>query len=259
MNKVYNECFEQICFYKNHPEYIPFVGDNFDKHRILHVGESHFIPQLKDKKDSFSIRYFEKWWSSNCTDLKSFSNTDSDGYEWRGWLKTQSVVENYLLGYRTRSHGIFSEMVKVFLQVYKGETIHHISTEVSQNYHHFAFMNFFQMPAIYKGEKFWNSLLNGAYRLELSRKDAKKYAGQVWDKAAEESSKIFDQVVDILKPNIIIFTSSSAWGAYRGKYKDASNIIITVHPGCCYWHVPKEWQIGKVQLIEKWTALRDNK
>ena len=90
-------------------------------------------------------------------------------------------------------------------------------------------------------------------------KDAKKYAGQVWDKAAEESSKIFDQVVDILKPNIIIFTSSSAWGAYRGKYKDASNIIITVHPGCCYWHVTKEWQIGKVQLIEKWTALRDNK
>ncbi len=257
--QLYNDIFHKISFYKYHPEYIPFVGDQFSQYRILQVGESHYIPQLKTEPDIFPISYFEKWWTDNCSELKSFTNHNSEGYKWQGWLNTQSVITNYLSGNRTPSHGIFTELVKVFSQVYHNQTISHITTELSQNYQYFAFMNFFQMPAIYKGEKFWNSLLYGASQLGLSQKDTKTYAGQMWDNAAEESSKVFDQVVDILQPNIIIFTSLSAWGAYQGKHKDAPNIITTVHPGCRYWNAPKEWQIGKKQLIEKWTAIQENK
>lgn len=254
MNSTYNK-FNQIDFYKHHPEYIPFVGDKYCDYKILQVGESHFIPQLKDEPDIFPITYFENWWLNDCIDLKNFSNNNSDGYEWRCWFKTQSVVTNYLAGYRTRSHAIFSELVKVFAQVYQNRTISHITTEESQNYHYFAFMNFFQMPSLYRGEKFWNSLLYAANRLDISKKDANVYAEQMWDNVTRKSSEILDQVVDVLQPNVIIFTSLSAWNAYNGKHKNSPNIIATVHPACKYWNSPKEWQVGKEQLVEKWTKL----
>lgn len=258
MNQTYEASLRQIDFYaKYHPEYTPFIGDMYDEYKILHIGESHFIPQAKgDEPDIFPITYFENWWTDPCTNLKNFKNIDSKGYEWSGWINTKSVIANYLDGNRTRSHGIFTNLVKVFSQVCQNRTISRITTEESQNYRHFAFMNFFQMPALYKGKKFWDSLRYGARRLGLSKEEATIYATQMWDKAVKESSEIFDQVVDILQPNIIIFTSLSAWNAYEGKYKDAPNIITTVHPGCKYWNNPKEWQNGKKQLIEKWTKIQ---
>ena len=45
-NTEYESKLKEISFYKLHPEYIAFVGDKFEKYRILQVGESHFIPQI---------------------------------------------------------------------------------------------------------------------------------------------------------------------------------------------------------------------
>ena len=83
------------------------------------------------------------------------------------------------------------------------------------------------------------------------KKETTSYANKVWDKIVKESTAVFDETVDILKPEIIIFTSKSAWDAYKGKYKNAPNIINTVHPGRPWWHKPG----GKEKLIEKWTAI----
>ena len=84
-----------------------------------------------------------------------------------------------------------------------------------------------------------------------NKEETTSYANKVWDKIVEESTAVFDETVDILKPKIIIFTSKSAWDAYKGKYKNAPNIINTVHPGCPWWHKPG----CKEKLIEKWTAI----
>ena len=58
MNGQYDKELKEIEFYKIHPEYLPFVGDKYDEFKILHVGESHFIPQEKGSNDLFSIVYF---------------------------------------------------------------------------------------------------------------------------------------------------------------------------------------------------------
>lgn len=45
-----------IPFYQIHPEYKPFIGENFDKYQILLVGESHYIGQTPDN-ELFSLEY----------------------------------------------------------------------------------------------------------------------------------------------------------------------------------------------------------
>lgn len=82
--------------------------------------------------------------------------------EYHTWFNTRSVVNDYLAGYRTKSHGIFSNVVKSFSNVVLNDKIEHINTEESQKLNYFTFMNFFQMPSLYKGEKYWDSLKKDA-------------------------------------------------------------------------------------------------
>lgn len=252
MNGQYDKELKEIEFYKTHPEYLPFVGDQYDEFKILQVGESHFIPQRADASDLFSITYFEKWWEDSCAEVKNCQQKNchnEKGYQWGGWFRTKSVIENYMNGERTRSHGIFTEMVKVFAVVCQNRTIMHINDEESKNYNHFAFMNFFQMPALYAGMKYWTSLKKSALKFGMTRKEANAYAEKVWDDTVQKSSDVLDSVIDILDPSIVIFTSKSAADAYKGKYKNTPKVITAVHPASPCWHKPKNGQIGKEQLI----------
>lgn len=260
MNDKYdNQLLKEIKFYETHPEYLPFVGDKFDEFKILHVGESHYIPQRADDPDLFSITYFNKWWENSCEELKNCQQINchnKNGYRWGGWFRTKSVIENYMSGDRTRSHGIFTEMIKAFATVCQNRTILHINEEESKNYDYFAFMNFFQTPALYAGMKYWTSLKTSALKSGMTRKEANAYAKKVWDDTVQKSSDVLDSVIDILKPNVVIFTSSSAADAYRGKYKNDPKIIRAVHPASPYWHKIKNGQSGKERLIEQWIMLR---
>ncbi len=249
---------DAIKFYQHHPEYKPFVGDRFDTYKILHVGESHFIPQEADAPDVFSIMDFKNWWEDACERLKNCQQKtchNKEEYRWGGWFRTRSVIENYINGDRTRSHGIFTEMVKVFAVVCQNRTILHINDEEGKNYNHFAFMNFFQMPALYAGMKYWTSLKKSAVKSGMSKKQAKAYAEKVWDDTVRISSCVLDEVIDILNPNIVIFTSKSAAEAYNGKYKNTPNIITAVHPASPHWHKCKNGQNGKERLIAQWKIL----
>ena len=101
MNQIIEKELANIPFYQLHPEYKPFIGDRFDTFRILHVGESHFIPQQADEPDVFSITYFQNWWGNACEELKNceLKNCHNEnGYKWGGWYRTKSVIENYING-----------------------------------------------------------------------------------------------------------------------------------------------------------------
>lgn len=51
MNNVnYYDKLKNIEFFKIHPELIPYVGEKFDKYKILHVGESHYINQNENNE-----------------------------------------------------------------------------------------------------------------------------------------------------------------------------------------------------------------
>lgn len=259
MNQTYEKELEAIEFYQIHPEYKPFIGENYDEFKILQVGESHYIPQEKGE-ELVSIEYFKAhWWQENgCEELKTKCTASSEQKQWGGWYNTEGVVLDYLSGERRRGHGIFTEMVKVFSKACLDEPIAAISTESSQKYHYFAFMNFFQMPALYRGMSYWDSLLRSSRKIDgLHRKQAKEYAETVWEDMVQRSTDVLNAVIDILKPKVVIFTSGSAYEAYNQKNKASkkTKMIQTVHHSCKYWYKPNPDQNGRQELERVLTEL----
>ena len=227
---------ERIDVYKLHPELLPFVGSEYEKYRVLHIGESHYIGQDKKKdNEKYDIKYFDKWWSESCEELTN---------EFGGWFNTRQVIENYLTSKNSKAYTIFTNVIKSFSKIVLKEDIKNITYEKKQIYNYFAFMNFFQMPSIYEGEKYWNSLWRSA-----KRNGDKQLAYDMWEKAVKESIRTVDKVIEILEPKAIIFTSISAGCAYKengGKYKDEKRVVYTSHPG-----YPYTWNKGLKSLDNK--------
>ena len=222
MNKKYDAKFKEVPFYKIHPEYIPFVGNEYDTYRILLIGESHYIEQKNDENPKYDLDYFrEHWWNGTDNELQK---------EYSDWYNTKAVVKNYLNGKRTRSHLIFSNPLKVFSKDILGKPIEKINSENVQQFNCFAFMNFFQMPSLYEGMKFWDSLRKSG---ETNRHCP------MWDECVTKSSEVLDKVIDILEPKLVVFLSASAYNAFKkSNARHAGDEIIqqTVHPCSPWWY-----------------------
>lgn len=219
MNTSYDLQLNELDIYKLHPTLLPFVGEHYETYRVLQIGESHYINQLPDT-EKYNIEYFDKWWNESCQEVLDDSP---------GWADTRAVVTNYINEPRSgNSYTIFTNFIKSFSKVVLEKEISSISMEDKSLYNYISFMNFFQMPSLYEGTKFWDSL-------EISAKKISKpeLAGAMWDKAARVSVETIDKVIDILNPRAIIFTSISAGNAYKdnGGKCQAEKIIFTSHPG----------------------------
>ncbi len=216
----YDQALSKIPFYVIHPEYMPYIGEKYEEYKILIVGESHYIGQSPETQ-KFTVDYFTtNWWNGNCGELDAVFS---------GWYDTRLVVKKYLTGVRRHGHSIFTNCIKSFSDVVLDHPITYISTEESQKFVYFSFMNFFQMPSLFEGMNFWKSLT-------INNTEEKALA--VWYKTVEESGKVLDSVIDIIKPELVIFVSKSAYGAYKGsnaKHKDDENVKGICHPGCSYW------------------------
>ena len=236
MNNSFDEKFMEINHFKIHKILLPFVGDSYNKYKILHIGESHYLNQNKnDKAVKYDIQYFLDNWKDNpCSEVLA----DSPNY-----VDTRAVVENkYLKGIKSRSYGIFTNMIKSFGKVMLNKEIRHIDDETRQLYNYFAFFNFFQMPALYSGEKYWNSLKISAKNL-----GNENLASEMWHQCAQFSVEVTDKVIDILEPNLIVFTSVSAAKAYKennGKYANSDKLLIVAHPTSAWWN-KKGYDRGK--------------
>lgn len=229
---------QEIEILKLHPSLIPFVGERYAERRILHIGESHYLSQTADS-EIFSAEYFyNNWWTDSCEEVLA----ESPGY-----VDTRHVVNDNYLGGISGSYGIFTNVVKTYSKVVLGREIKHISLEDKQLYNDFAFMNFYQMPSLYYGMKYWNSIYKSA-----KAHGNKKLASDLWAKCVESSVATVDSVVEIIDPKIIVFTSCSAWEAYE-EYKkgfDSSicyeKIIHTSHPAFpASWNKPLKALDGK--------------
>ena len=222
----YDEKLKAIDLFKVHPTLLPFVGDEYDKYRILHIGESHYINQKYDS-EKYGIEYFVKWWKNPCNEILD----DSPGY-----VDTRYVLSNYMNGING-SYSIFINFTKSFSRVVLNKEISKIFHEDKALYKYVAFMNYFQMPSLYKGENFWNSLKKSAQKC-----GKKELASKTWYTAVEHSTAVVDSVIEILNPKAIVFASISAGEAYKdsnGKFASDSRLIITSHPGSPYsWNKP---------------------
>ena len=231
MKLTYDEDLKQINFYKTHPEYLPFVGDNFDEFRILQVGESHYVNvgQTPETEKEFSLQYFaDNWWEDHCDRLFNHLDGDPETKCWGSWYNTRKVIERFLK-HNQKNYSIFMNMIRAFENAVK---ILPERDNERLKYHYFAFMNFFQMPALYKGASFEKSL----YKAEKGIADP----AAVYKRTVEESCTVLDDVIKILKPNAIVFTSKAAYWAYcnhKGEVAEKDKRIIkTVHPSCAWWN-----------------------
>lgn len=213
---------------------MPFIEDGYEKSKLLIVGESHYLGQTR-KNRIYDLDYFRyNWWNGNCDKL----NNDYEGY-----YNTRNVVSNYLNGERHRGHIIFTNIVKSYSRVILNEKVKNISYKDSQKFNDLAFMNFFQMPSLFYGEKFWDSL---SYSAKSS--NDMQLAYDIWDKAVQVSSEVLDDVIDILKPKLVFFTSISAFKAYsssNSKYSNNKIVVKVPHPGCPWWNKPSSKSGGK--------------
>ena len=55
---------KSINFFKIHPELLPYVGDEYDKTKLLMIGESHYLSEGYDENNI--KKAFSKWYSSDC-------------------------------------------------------------------------------------------------------------------------------------------------------------------------------------------------
>ena len=245
MELKYDNQLKQHPFYQIHPEYLPFIGDNFDAHRILHIGESHYIDQKKGAETIlFSATYFLNWWENECPELKLKCGS---------WYTTREVIQRFMGGVHSRGYGIFSEVLKMYCKLYLEQEDVKTCKESRNNYSNFAFMNFFQMPSPYEGIKFWNALN------DLAKREGDQFlANRIYNETVFRSTEILDYVISVLQPKIVIFTSVCARDAYKkqGKFKTAEYVIDTVHPSCSWWNRPLkrryQGRTGKQQLEWAW-------
>ena len=218
MNTVFDEAFLAIPILRLHPSFLPFVGSEYERYRVLHVGESHYIDN-----EAYDIQYFQKWWDSPCEEVER---------EFAGWF-TRPVIERYMSNAQG-SYTIFSNFLKSFCRCVLHEEVS-ICPEVKKRYEYLAFMNFFQMPSLYPVTKYWDSLVRSAEKAGNSQ-----LAYDMWEIACNNAAKTLDSVIDILKPRAVVITSISAGNAYKefgGRHADS--IIFTSHPAYPYtWQKP---------------------
>lgn len=209
MNMIYDEALKEIKTFQIHPGFLPFVGEKYETYRVLHVGESHYIDN-----ENYDIVYFEKWWDSSCNEVEQ---------EFSGWF-TRPVINNYMNN-APGSYTIFNNFLKSFCKTVMNEEIT-ISPDTKKRYDYLAFMNFFQMPSLFYGVKYWDALWASA-----KKNNNKQLAYDMWEKACNNAVETLDSVIEIIQPKAVVITSLSAGDAYKkhnGKYKDF--IIFTSHP-----------------------------
>ena len=220
----YEEALSKIPFYEIHPSLKPFIGEKYDEYKILIVGESHYINQ-KPKTQKYTIDHFAtNWWNGSCSEMDADENC-------QGWYDTRSVVNNYLKGKRDPASSIFTNVVKPFSKIVLNQPIEYISTEESQKFNYFSFMNFFQMPSLFFGKSFKGSLYENGANIEVAK--------CVWEKARNVSITVCDSVIDVIKPRVIIFVSSLAYDTFHGSnanHKNDKNVVRVCHPGCPWWY-----------------------
>jgi len=201
---IYDERLKEIKHYQLHPEMLPFVGRHYPRTRILMLGESHYLSKEETEETKQMKGWYEK--PTQCFSIKHTGN-----------FNTRGVVNNYLIGWRSKAHTMFSNPANALIESWDLADVNN-----SEAFTAFAFFNYFQRPSAHFGKT-----------IELDKTDK------------EESAKMLDLVMEILDPCKVIFLSKKAYDSYI-EYKisvdrasvDRVLIDYVVHPTCAHWYKP---------------------
>lgn len=211
-SKTYNETVDKIILehnhYRNHPQMLPFIGNNYGTLRkLLIVGESHY---LHNKNSELANKYSDiiKNWYSITHDYILSKVDEKIGKGIISCTNTRANLNAFMADCRTlKAYTIYKNVSDVAMQItfFKKNKI--------EPFTFMAYMNFFQRPADLTGEK-----------LKPNKKDV------------EIARNVFSYVVNIIKPDYIFVVSSNVW-EYLHSFK-FDNVIIghSCHPSCPYWY-----------------------
>lgn len=250
MNDMKEQLKENIKFYQYHESYLPFIGDEYEKYKILQIGETHYLNQSDDLsvKDDYSFDYFENWYNYEREGLHC-EEIHKDKNYWRS-IDTNWVLNNWINGkpfekehgIRRLNHSIFRDYIKAFSEGVLGEKIDTLSVDDSEKtglYKYSAYTDFYSFPCVIGTGSVWEGLFV-SYQKKLGKSELNdeelKELKVYYDNIVKKSTEIIDQVIDIIKPRTIVFMSKNAWDEYErnyGKHSKDNNIIHVAHPE--YW------------------------
>ena len=183
---MYDNKLLEIDFYKNsetHRLMLPYIGSEYEKYKVLIVGESHYLGEDDDRE---KVKDFKKW----LTDKNE-------------------------------------------IKLIKKEIIN-----VEKFWDKVSFMNFFIVPSI-----------NGSREIE-ALKDMK-----------EKSLENFENVLDVIKPNYILFLSKKSYCIFeKSNSKYLKNTFGFGHPSSPWWsRKRKDGKKYKEEFKEKIEEIFDKK
>ena len=124
INEHYDSELKEIEFYKNsivHQLMLPYIGFNYQEHRVLLVAESHYLGNEEDRK---KVANFKKWYED-----KGDITLSQEGY-----INTREVVKQWF----SNGNGLFQKIEK---------ELENASIDIKYFWERIAFMNFFIIPS----------------------------------------------------------------------------------------------------------------
>jgi hypothetical protein len=213
---------KKIEHFVKYPSMIPYIGQDYELD--LHK-KLLLIGESNYLPEESEIHLDDKkWYKSSEDDL-----TDEE----IEWINCRGLLE---CNWDSPGHFIYRELNRSLQEVLPISTVDNKTRAIS----HCAFMNCFQRPSTTG-----NSIKNLCTRMDI-----------------DESNKTKSSVIEIIKPDIVIFVSKLSWDLVGKNYKD-NRFDFVCHPGTGgrYWHNNK-YPHGKrkfIQILKKRFIFHFNK
>ncbi len=124
MDNSYDDALKEIKFYKNsknHQLMLPYIGFNYQEHRVLLVAESHYLGNEEDRK---KVANFKEW----------YENKGDITLSQEGHINTREVVGQWF----SNGNGLFQKIKK---------ELENANIDIKYFWERIVFMNFFIVPS----------------------------------------------------------------------------------------------------------------
>lgn len=201
----YDQELKSIHHFELHPELLPYVGPHYNDLRILLIGESHYIDGIPDQN------IFLEWYNKSTREI--FSGKDQ---EYQSWFNTREIATNFLCHRRsTATTEMFSYPGKLIKEILSGSG-EGCPTD-SAAFQCVAFFNFYQRPNLTRGGSF----------CPITKMEESEIS---------QAKEITKEIIEILKPSIVVFLSKKAYTAFGQEKIENTTIESTNHPTCSWWY-----------------------
>ena len=191
--------------YQTHPEMLPYIGKQYNKYRILCVGESHYLSK-QTKNFSYDLK---KWYTENLTEQKYDENNPLHK-SFSAFFTRYVMYDCLAKKERGAGYSMFYRPAKACFNI--------LGCEKDDVWEHFAFMNYYQRPAGIRGES-----------INKQKEDS------------QISKLSFIDVCKNIKPHKIIFLSKKAYNDWMSEKTVAEEEAMYKEISCAVSHPTSHW------------------